>query len=175
MIQPTHKPIPAGQAGGGAQRMGTLHEQAVAIYVHDDVLAQVIRHAATDLKRETGGFLLGGLHHDRGVYVEVRAFLPATDAASRATSLTFTHDTWAAMTRRAEADHPDELVLGWQHTHPGLGVFLSAHDLFIHRNFFSQPWQIAMVVDPRSRQFSFFQWHGADVVDCGFVYVRRNR
>jgi len=78
------------------------------------------------------------------------------------------------MTRRAEADHPDEVVLGWQHTHPGMGVFLSAHDLFIHRHFFSQPWQIAMVVDPRSRQLAFFQWRGGDVVDCGFVYVQQN-
>ena len=85
----------------------------------------------------------------------------------------FTHATWAAMTRRAEEDYPGELVVGWQHTHPGLGVFLSAYDLFIHRHFFSQPWQIALVVDPRARQCGFFQWLGGKVVDCGFVYVRR--
>ena len=174
MTDSAHKPIPMGDVAAGARSMGTLYSDAPAIYIYDDVLAHVIRHSETDLKRELGGFLLGGLHHDREVYVEVRAFLPATDTASRATSLTFTHDTWAAMTRRAEADYPGELVLGWQHTHPGLGVFLSAYDMFIHRHFFSQPWQIAMVVDPRSRQFSFFQWHGGKVVDCGFVYVRRN-
>jgi proteasome lid subunit RPN8/RPN11 len=173
MIQPTQKPIPSGNVAARAKRIGTLYSDAPAIYVYDDVLADVIRHSETDLKRELGGFLLGGLHHDGEVYVEVRAFLPATNTASRATSLTFTHRTWATMTRRTEADYPGELVLGWQHTHPGLSVFLSAYDMFIHRHFFSQPWQIALVVDPCSRQFSFFQWHGGEVVDCGFVYVRR--
>ena len=175
MIQPTYKPIPVDNVATGAKRMGTLYSDAPAIYVYDDVLSGVVRHSETDLKRELGGFLLGGLHHDQQVYVEVRAFLPATGTVSSATSLTFGHDTWAEMTRRAEADCPGELVVGWQHTHPGLGVFLSAHDVFIHRHFFSQPWQIALVVDPRSRQFSFFQWHRGSVVDCGFVYVRRDR
>ncbi len=173
MIQPTQKPIPSDNVAARARRIGTLHSDAPAIYVYDDVLADVIRHSETDLKRETGGFLLGGLHYDKEVYIEVRAFLPATATASRATSLTFTHRTWAAMTRRTEADYPGELVLGWQHTHPGLSVFLSAYDVFIHRHFFSQPWQIALVVDPCSRRFGFFQWHGGEVVDCGFVYVRR--
>ncbi len=175
MIQPTDKPIPAGGAAAGARQIGTRHSDAPAIYVYDDVLADVVRHSESDLKRERGGFLLGGLHRDRQVYVEVRAFLPATGTVPRATSLRFKHDTWAAMTRRAEADYPDELVLGWQHTHPGLGVFLSAYDLFIHRHFFSQPWQIALVVDPCRRQFSFFQWRRGSVVDSGFVYVPRHR
>lgn len=175
MIQPTHKPIPAPGNAAGLTQIGTLHPHAPAIYVHQNVLAHAVGYSETDLKRERGGFLLGGLHHDRQVYIEVRAFLPATATESRAMSLRFTHDTWAAMTRRAEADHPDELVLGWQHTHPGLGVFLSAYDLFIHRHFFSQPWQIALVVDPRARKFGFFQWHDGRVVDCGFVYVQLAR
>jgi proteasome lid subunit RPN8/RPN11 len=174
MIQPTYKPNPADSVATGARRIGTLHSDAPAIYVYEDVLANVLRYSETDLTRETGGFLLGGLHHDRQVYVELRAFLPAAGTASRATSLRFTHDTWAAMTRQVEVDHPDELVVGWHHTHPGLGVFLSAYDMFIHRHFFSQPWQIALVVDPRGRQFSFFQWHGGKVVDCGFVHLRRD-
>ena len=175
MIQPTDKPIPASNVAADARWMGTLHADAPAIYVYDQVLADVIGHSETDLNRELGGFLLGGLHRDREVYVEVREFLPAIDTRSRAASLTFTHDTWAAMTRQVEVDYPDELVLGWQHTHPGLGVFFSAHDLFIHRHFFSQPWQIALVVDPRIRRLGFFQWQGEQVVDCGFVYVRRDR
>jgi len=174
-IQPTYKPIPMDSGATRARRVGTLYPDAPAVYVYDDVVAEVVRHSEADLKRESGGFLLGGLHQDRQVYVEVRAFLPATGTVSSATSLTFRHDTWAEMTRRAEADRPGELVVGWQHTHPGLGVFLSAYDVFIHRNFFSQPWQIAMVVDPCGRQLGFFQWRRGSVVDCGFVYVQRGR
>jgi proteasome lid subunit RPN8/RPN11 len=175
MVQPTYKPVPAGGIAAHGGQLGEASSSGSAIYVFDDVLAHVVRYSETDLQRELGGFLLGGLHQDRQVYVEVRAFLPALGAASRAASVTFTGDTWAEMARRAEADYPGELVLGWHHTHPRLGVFLSAYDLFIHRHFFSQPWQIALVVDPCQRQIGFFQWRGEQVVDCGFVVARRER
>jgi proteasome lid subunit RPN8/RPN11 len=153
------------------QAIGTPCADGPAICVSAAVLDQVLRYSETDMKREQGGFLLGGVIQDRRTCVEVRAFLPALAAASDAASLTFTHETWADMTRRAETEHPNELVVGWQHTHPGLGIFLSAYDLFIHRNFFGQPWQIALVVDPCQRQFAFFQWRNGEVVDCGFYYV----
>jgi proteasome lid subunit RPN8/RPN11 len=103
--------------------------------------------------------------------VEIRHFLPATETRSAVSSLTFTHDTWAALHREAETRFPDDLVLGWHHTHPGFGIFLSPHDLFIHRHFFREPWQVALVVDPRRCEFGFFQWRAGQVVDCGFVCV----
>jgi proteasome lid subunit RPN8/RPN11 len=175
MVQPTYKPVPAGGIAARGGQLGESCSGESSIYVYEDVLAQVVRYSETDLERELGGVLLGGLHEHRRVYVEVRAFVPALGAASQAASVTFTGDTWAEMARRSEADHPGELVLGWHHTHPRLGVFLSAHDLFIHRHFFSQPWQIALVVDPCQRQIGFFQWRGEQVVDCGFVVARRER
>lgn len=104
--------------------------------------------------------------------IEVCHFLPALDVRSEAGSLTFTHETWAAMTRQVDQQFPGQLVLGWQHTHPDFGVFLSGYDLFIHRNFFREPWQIALVVDPQRCEFGFFQWRGTEIVDCGFICVR---
>ena len=41
------------------------------------------------------------------------------------------------LTREIEANFPTESLVGWQHTHPGFGIFLSGYDLFIHRNFFA--------------------------------------
>ena len=75
------------------------------------------------------------------------------------------------MTRTVEDKYPDHHVLGWHHTHPDFGVFLSAYDLFIHRHFFPQPWQVALVVDPLRQELGFFQWRENEVVDCGFVCV----
>ena len=76
------------------------------------------------------------------------------------------------MTRDICEQFPDELIVGWHHTHPNLRVFLSGYDLFIHRHFFPEPWQIAMVVDPVLQEFGFYQWLHDDVVDCGFVCLR---
>ena len=47
------------------------------------------------------------------------------------------------------ADFRPHLVLGWYHTHPGWGLFLSAHDQFIHGNFYGGPHHVALVIDLR--------------------------
>jgi proteasome lid subunit RPN8/RPN11 len=151
------------------QAIGTLHSDAHRIAVFESVLEAIIDYSETDLRRELGGFLLGGLSASDRRTIQVSDFLPAVDARSRATSLTFTHDTWATMTRSVRERFPDLSVVGWHHTHPGFGVFLSGYDLFIQRHFFSEPWQIALVVDPRRQELGFFQWRGDQVVDCGFV------
>ncbi len=36
----------------------------------------------------------------------------------------------------ATANSPNIDIVGWYHTHPSFGIFLSHHDLFIHQNFF---------------------------------------
>ena len=50
-------------------------------------------------------------------------------------------------------------MVGWYHTHPGVGIFLSGMDLFIHQNFFTQMWHVAYVLDPRARTSGFFCWN----------------
>jgi proteasome lid subunit RPN8/RPN11 len=101
----------------------------------------------------------------------VRGFLPARDAASNVASLTIDHDVWAQLHRTLQQGFPDSILLGWQHTHPGHGVFLSGYDRFIHRNYFDQAWHVAMVVDPKRQEFCFYQWHEDEIIECGFVCV----
>jgi proteasome lid subunit RPN8/RPN11 len=56
--------------------------------------------------------------------------------------------------------YPDEsaVIVGWYHTHPGFGIFLSGMDQFIHQNFFIQLWHVALVLDPVARRSGFFCW-----------------
>ena len=152
--------------------IGTIHKDAYTVLISQSVLDEILDYSERDLQRESGGFLIGGGDTTHRRFVEVRHFLPAVEARSRIASLMFTHDTWAAMTREVAERFPDQVVLGWHHTHPGFGIFLSAYDQFIHRNFFSEPWQIALVVDPRRQELGFFQWRDGQVVDCGFVCTK---
>jgi proteasome lid subunit RPN8/RPN11 len=46
-------------------------------------------------------------------------------------------------------------IVGWFHTHPGHGIFMSNTDRENHR-LYTQPWQVALVVDPHSRHWGFF-------------------
>ena len=48
-------------------------------------------------------------------------------------------------------------MIGWYHSHPGWGVFLSDRDQFICESFFVGRLDIAMVVDPQSKELGVFQ------------------
>ncbi|MFX1456134.1 MAG: hypothetical protein ACFFDB_12235 [Promethearchaeota archaeon] len=47
-------------------------------------------------------------------------------------------------------------VLGWWHSHPGLGCFLSPVDLKTQKFFFPEKYQIALVIDPANSKYKFF-------------------
>lgn len=171
MIEPLPKPVPVTGGSNDRSVIGTIHDNTSPIYIRETTLEQILDYSERDQSQEIGGFLLGGLHVDQSEYIEIRHFLPAFDTRSRVASLTFTHETWARLTRDVDEQFPDEVILGWHHTHPNFGIFLSAYDLFIHRHFFSAPWQVALVVDPHRQEFGFFQWRSGEVVDCGFICV----
>jgi proteasome lid subunit RPN8/RPN11 len=151
------------------RQLGTLYQDGSVIVVREAALEAILEYSEQDLAQERGGFLLGDVYGQGPQYAVIRHFHPALAAQGDSLSLTFTHETWVALTREIEANFTGSLLLGWQHTHPGLGVFLSAHDLFIHKNFFREAWQVALVVDPRRQEFGFYQWRGGEVRDCGFV------
>jgi hypothetical protein len=63
-----------------------------------------------------------------------------------------------------DSQYPEKRIVGWYHSHPGFGIFLSEHDLFIHKNFFSDPNQVAWVFDPHSDEEGCFVWEDREIV-----------
>ena len=123
---------------------------------------QVYSHVFSNADREVGGVLVGRtLTAQAAPYVT--AAIAAVSASERRSTLTFTQDTWEHVHRVLERDHPDQQIVGWYHSHPGFGIFLSEHDLFIHRNFFSGAAQIALVVDPLQGSEGVFGWQGEEI------------
>jgi proteasome lid subunit RPN8/RPN11/archaellum component FlaC len=119
------------------------------------------RHALRDTSVELGGILLGKecVDDETGEpFVLITEALEAKHYENTQASFTYTHDSWEEITRERDEKHPDLDIVGWYHTHPDFGVFLSSHDLFIHHHFFAQPLQVAYVVDPIRQTRGFFQW-----------------
>jgi proteasome lid subunit RPN8/RPN11/tetrahydromethanopterin S-methyltransferase subunit B len=131
------------------------------------------RHALRDTSVELGGILLGKecLDDQTGQpFVWVTESLEAKHYENTEASFTYTHDSWEEISRDRDRLHPELDIVGWYHTHPGFGIFLSGHDLFIHRNFFAQPLQLAYVVDPIRQTRGFFQWRdGAMAQVAGYT------
>lgn len=128
------------------------------------------RHALRDTSVELGGILLGKecLDDQTGEpFVWVTNALEARHYENTQASFTYTHDSWEEISRERDATHPDLDIVGWYHTHPDFGIFLSGHDLFIHHHFFAQPLQVAYVVDPIRQTRGFFQWRDGQMAQVG--------
>jgi proteasome lid subunit RPN8/RPN11 len=122
-----------------------------------DVVRQIRQHARSCSKTEVCGVLIGN-PSEHSIVIE--AAIPGLNAAQAGTHVTFTQDTWEHIYRTKDAEFPDQRIAGWYHSHPGFGVFLSDHDTFIHKNFFSSPFQVAWVFDPLSDEEGCFGWSG---------------
>ncbi|WP_320670532.1 Mov34/MPN/PAD-1 family protein [Patulibacter defluvii] len=122
----------------------------------------VIEHVFGDLDHEVGGVLVGGIHDDAGE-THVLGAIAALEATSARASVTFTHDAWARVHAALDRDHPGREIVGWYHSHPGFGIFLSEHDRFIQRHFFARAGQIAHVVDPHAGHEGVFGWRDDEI------------
>jgi proteasome lid subunit RPN8/RPN11 len=131
----------------------------------DDGVQQAIeRHAFSDTTREVGGMLLGKFVADESP-VRVQAALPALAAVGQAANLTFTHEVWTDILGSVDRDFPELRIVGWYHTHPGHGIFLSGYDTFIHENFFGDKRMSALVIDPCAGDLGWFGWRGEAVAE----------
>jgi proteasome lid subunit RPN8/RPN11 len=129
------------------------------VFVSDRVLKDVLSHVQSDLRHEQGGVLIGYPYWDRMIgisFVDVIAAIPALGAEGTPVHLQFTSDAWAYMSRVISEHYEDCVVVGWYHSHPGLGIFFSGTDRATHRSFFNQPWSVALVVDPVRDEAGWF-------------------
>jgi proteasome lid subunit RPN8/RPN11 len=136
------------------------------------------RHALSDTSVELGGILLGKECVDPATghpFVWVTQSLEAKHYANTQASFTYTHDSWEEITRERDRRYPDFDIVGWYHTHPSFGIFLSHHDVFIQQHFFSQPLQVAYVVDPINQTRGFFQWRDGGLAQVGGYYLTADR
>ena len=110
---------------------------------------------------EVGGVLVGVL--GKGDLPTVTGSIAALEARGERASVTFTHEAWAEVHEAMERSYPGHQIVGWYHSHPGFGIFLSRHDLFIHENFFSDRRQLAYVIDPHAGTEGVFGWRSGAV------------
>jgi proteasome lid subunit RPN8/RPN11 len=125
------------------------------LVIDSEVVRQIRQHARSCGKTEVCGVLIGQDHDHR---IEVAACIEGQNAQEAGSHVTFTQDTWEHIYAVKDKEYPNERIVGWYHSHPGFGVFLSDHDTFIHSNFFSSPGQVAWVFDPQSDEEGCFGW-----------------
>lgn len=159
-VRPRTAARPDGDAHFAVCEVGKVGANTLPIYVDLDVLRDMEAHALTNTDVELGGVMLGGQYEDEdgNAFVLVIDSLRAEHYEATKGSFKFTHETWTAISRQRDEFADDMAMVGWYHTHPDWGVFLSGMDLFIHENFFKRPLDVALVIDPCRQDRGWFQW-----------------
>ncbi len=143
---------------------------------------------------ETGGFLVGHVYQDEEgeLFVDVSGTVDTDQATHAFLKLRSDQDAWQWALDEIERLFPDRRQVGWYHTHlvgskrlqpvasdagsrqvfklarPNL---FSSDDALLHRDFFPEPWQVALVVDLKNRTIMFYQWKEGEIAPCQGYYV----
>lgn len=178
--QPVHKEREADQAEVPAEAVETVERikvrilgrrrplnhptwTAVDILINEPAFRDTQAHALTSLDREVAGVLVGPppeKQPDGRYVVHVSDTIIAKHTRMHGASVTYTPESWRYVNDKLGTMYPNDeaVIVGWYHTHPGFGIFLSGMDQFIHQNFFTQIWHIALVLDPLAHRSGFFCW-----------------
>jgi len=117
----------------------------------------VLRHLGDD-PDEQGGLLLGEVFAEGDDPACSRALrvtqaVPAQDFSGTGVSLRMASGVWEAARARLG---PHERVVGWYHSHPGLGAFFSHTDRRTQQAFFPHAYSVGWVVDPLRGESAWF-------------------
>lgn len=127
---------------------------ALLVFIRQCCMAAMELHVRQDILREQAGILCGQAYRDPSGqhYIEVTAAV-AVQTLNSSSYFRFHERSWQAVW---DTMGKDGNILGWYHSHPGMGIFLSATDLRTQELYFGAPWQIAVVLDPVSREIGVF-------------------
>ncbi|HLC48642.1 MAG TPA: hypothetical protein VJI13_06215 [Candidatus Norongarragalinales archaeon] len=130
-------------------------EPSYDVYISNSALEKAERIMADAAKggREALGLLVGDVCKWKGSeYVMVDSFITASNN-STAVSVKFNRIAFSELSKAFVSHFRDrKLIVGWIHSHPSYGCWLSATDVNTQQKFFSEPFNIAMVVDPLKKE-----------------------
>lgn len=152
--------------------VGERVEENKNIYISQSVYKTIHKFTQNKTTNESGGMLIGTVIEEFGkTNIVISGFVEAKYCDATPTTLKFTHETWDYVHKEIDKKYKDKKIVGWIHTHPDFGIFLSEYDKFIHQNFFSEAYQIAYVVDPIQDIEGFYFWINGNIEKCKGFYI----
>ncbi|MBN1802445.1 MAG: Mov34/MPN/PAD-1 family protein [Candidatus Lokiarchaeota archaeon] len=132
------------------------------VYISDKIL-QEIKKICSSYKVEVFGYLIGEIFswkNKKYLLIEHQFYSKKTfksNASLVAQIEGASGEFNQALEKLKKKSNKDSLrKVGWWHSHPNFGVFLSPTDVKTHRYFFPEPIFVALVVDPIRDEHEFF-------------------
>lgn len=129
------------------------------VYIVRDVYKQIWEHVNQTPSIESGGILVGHPFKDdrRGITFVIIVAAIRQDSQNRGLAyFTVGPEEIASARTEMERNYPGLVVVGWYHSHPGHGIFLSGQDMTIVRSIYNEDWHVALVIDPKQRAEGIF-------------------
>jgi proteasome lid subunit RPN8/RPN11 len=152
-----------------------ISSQSMSVFVEREAVSKLIQHLSHDPYNETGGVVVCQAYFcpkSKKYYTEIVASIAAPYTVGNRVHFQFTPECWQAIFSTQKQDFPGTTIVGWYHSHPGHGIFLSGTDLNTQRLSFKQIWQIAVVYDPLRKEIGFF--YGAEGKRIEPIYLEKS-
>lgn len=127
------------------------------VYIPVNVLKLIYAHFSKEAenRREALGLLLGQVRtYENKIYTYVTGYITAENSAT-SVHVSFNKDAFSKLA--CQYSKTNRVIVGWAHSHPTFGCFLSSTDIQTQKDLFNQEFNVAMVVDPNRRENGFLQ------------------
>ena len=131
------------------------------VKISDSILCKAIRHTS-EVSTESGGILIGKPDEDGDLVI----YGIETGLQSATPVHVILHDEFLVEMATKYAER-EEKIVGWYHSHPKMGCFMSSTDINTQRRYqalFSDA--VALVIDPQRPIFRFYR-----VEDTNYISV----
>jgi len=125
---------------------------------------------------EQQGILLGSVYQTPSGFSAIVEAVLLSEAVGNQVYVESAHSDWSKMDRQMDElnrGRKRKLVkLGWWHTHPNMGIFMSGTDKGTQANYFYKDWQFAVVLNPQDKKWGAFVGESAE--SCVGCFLNNN-
>jgi 26S proteasome regulatory subunit N11 len=133
--------------GGGAPQDGPVSDTAETVHISSLALLKMLKHGRAGVPMEVMGLMLGELIDEYTVRCLDVFAMPQSGTSVSVESVDPVFQ--AKMLDMLKQTGRPETVVGWYHSHPGFGCWLSSVDMNTQQSFEQlNPRSVAVVVDP---------------------------
>jgi len=143
----------------------SIHEwgkpySGIEVYISQAAFDKIMKQCAVFAKRhlEAMGYLVGD--YCRWKNKEYTIIEDAVTSDLETTSVSVHFQAFEKAFDQLDKIDFDYIIVGWYHSHPGHGCFMSQTDLSTQKRMFNKPFHSAIVVDPINKEFKVYKMSG---------------
>ena len=153
--EPKSQPMPLERAilwnppaAGGTTNPGKSSSRSpYPIFFQQEAVIALQEHLKSSPTQAIFGFLIGDIYRDP----EAGALYTIIDKTLKLSQPIYGDKTEVVVSRlwermQEQLRKASATLLGWYHSHPGQGGYLTPHDVETHEKFFTEPWHVAVLV-----------------------------